>query len=140
MEIKVKRLDIKAKLPSKLRSSDSGWDLYSLAETTLAPNQTAIVSTGLAFGIPRGHEVQVRPRSGVSAKTPLRVILGTVDQAYRGEVGIIVQNTSNTIQSIPAGYKLAQAVLTILPDSSIIEVTDLDDTDRGGLGFGSSGI
>lgn len=106
----------------------------------MAPNQTVVISTGLAFGVPEGHEIQVRPRSGVSSKTPLRVILGTVDQTYRGEIGIIVQNTSDQFQQIPAGYKLAQAVLTVLPESSIIEVTDLDDTDRGSFGFGSSGV
>lgn len=140
MEIKVKRLDLEAKIPTKAHPSDSGWDLYALKTLSLAPSQTIVIPTGLAFGIPVGHEVQIRPRSGVSSKTPLRVILGTVDQSYRGEVGIIVQNTSNQIETIPAGYKLAQAVLTILPNSSMVEVSDLDDTSRGNSGFGSSGV
>lgn len=127
-------------LPTKERKSDSGWDLYALKEITLAPNQTTVVPTGLAFSIPKRYEIQVRPRSGVSTKTPLRVILGTVDQEYRGEVGIMVQNTSDTVFVIPKHFKLAQAVLTELPESSMIEVKELDDTNRGNKGFGSSGV
>lgn len=140
MEIKVKRLDVNAKLPTRERTSDSGWDLYALKEITLAPLETLIVPTGIAFSIPKRHEIQVRPRSGVSTKTPLRVIFGTVDQEYRGEVGIMVQNTADTSINIPQHYKLAQAVLTPIPESTMIEVTDLDDTSRGNNGFGSSGV
>jgi len=140
MEIKVKKLDLNAKIPTKARISDSGWDLYSLKEMTLSPMQTVVVPTGIAFSIPKKHEIQVRPRSGVSTKTSLRVILGTVDQEYRGEVGIMVQNTSDVTVNIPEHFKLAQAVLTPLPESTMIEVNDLDDTSRGSNGFGSSGV
>lgn len=140
MEIKVKRLNQNAKLPTKAHASDSGWDLYAAQEMSILPMQTLVIPTGLAFSIPTGHEIQVRPRSGVSTKTPLKVILGTVDQGYRGEIGIMVQNVSNESQVIPNGYKLAQAVLTILPKSSMVEVNDLDETSRNGSGFGSSGV
>jgi dUTP pyrophosphatase len=140
MEIKVLKLAPGAKLPTKTNPTDSGWDLYSNEEVTFYPFETRIVPTGIAFGIPTGHEIQVRGRSGVSVKTALKVILGTVDQTYTGPVGIITQNVSDKIVTIPPGYKIAQAVLSVLPESSMVEVFELKDTVRGSSGFGSSGV
>jgi dUTP pyrophosphatase len=140
MEIKVLKLEPGARIPTKQNPTDSGWDLYSNAETTFYPFETRVVPTGLAFGVPKGHEIQIRGRSGVSVKTALKVLLGTVDQSYIGHVGIIVQNVSDKIVTIPSGYKLAQAVLSVIPISTISEVTELQDTSRGTSGFGSSGV
>jgi len=140
VEIKVKKLNENAILPSKAHTTDSGWDLYSLETTTLAPNKVTVVKTGLAFQLPRNHELQVRPRSGVSTKTPFQVILGTVDQSYTGECSIMVYNTSNETIALNGGYKLAQAVLAPVVESTICVVTELTETVRGSKGFGSSGV
>jgi dUTP pyrophosphatase len=140
VEIKVKRLHSEIKLPTKSHPSDSGWDLYSSEFVTLEPKQTVVVKTGLFFQLPKGHEMQVRPRSGVSSKTSLRVIFGTIDSSYRGEVGIIVENTSNDPITIPSQFKIAQGVLCPVIESTISEVLTSDDTVRGDKGFGSTGV
>jgi len=138
--IKVKKLSDKATLPTKAHLSDSGWDLYSSENRVLLPGQTSVIKTDIAFGIPSGHEIHIRPRSGVSTKTPLRVIFGTIDKNYTGECGVMVHNTGDTEFAIPAKYKLAQAVLQVLPMSIMEEVDSLEETDRGSKGYGSSGV
>src|SRR5690625_113393 len=87
-----KRLDESAIIPTKAHASDSGFDLYALEDTMIEPGETAVVPTGIAVKLPAGYEAQVRPRSGVTAKTKLRVQLGTIDNDYRGDIGVIVDN------------------------------------------------
>ncbi len=92
-EVKVKRLHPDAVIPVKAHVSDAGLDLVAVEDTIIEPGETALIKTGLAFELPEGYEMQIRPRSGVTLKTKLRVQLGTVDCNYRGEVGVIVDNT-----------------------------------------------
>lgn len=92
MELKVKRLDDDAVIPQYAHEGDSGFDLVAVSDVIVEPGETVKVPTGLAFEIPPGYEMQVRPRSGITAKTKLRVQLGTVDAGYRGEVSVIVDN------------------------------------------------
>jgi dUTP pyrophosphatase len=92
VNVKVKRLHPDAVIPMYAREGDSGFDLVAVEDVIIEPGETALVKTGLAFEIPEGYELQIRPRSGVSLKTKLRVQLGTVDSGYRGEVGVIVDN------------------------------------------------
>lgn len=87
-----KRLNDDAILPTKAHPTDSGFDLYAAADVIIEPGETAIVPTGIAVDLPKGFEAQVRPRSGVTAKTKLRVQLGTIDNSYQGELGVIVDN------------------------------------------------
>jgi dUTP pyrophosphatase len=96
MQIKVKKLHPDAVIPSYAHAGDSGFDLVAVEDVIVTPGQTVKVRTGLAFDIPSGYELQVRPRSGVSAKTKLRVsnTPGTVDASYRGEVMVLVDNIS----------------------------------------------
>lgn len=140
MKVKVKKLSEHAVMPFKAYATDSGFDLFALDQVIISPFQKVAVGTGIAFEIPVGYEIQIRPKSGVSSKTPLNVIVGTVDSGYIGEVSIIVQNVSSERYEIPRGYKLAQAVFQKLPDIELVEATELNSGDRGANGFGSTGV
>jgi dUTP pyrophosphatase len=94
LNVKIKRLNDEAVIPKYAREGDAGFDLVAVEDIIVEPGATVLVSTGLAFEIPPGYEMQIRPRSGVTVKTKLRVQLGTVDSGYRGEVKVIVDNTS----------------------------------------------
>lgn len=172
LEIGFKRLSENAVLPTKANPSDSGLDLYAAEDVIIAPGETAVVKTNLAVQLPPGYEAQVRPRSGITSKTKLRVQLGTIDESYRGDIGIIIDNISteslrtqsppytkymryidNTVVPptigdyhvrdtylIRKGDKIAQLVVQPIPQTVAVEIAELDDTDRGGNGFGSSGV
>lgn len=141
-ELKVKKLHPDAILPSRNNPDDSGLDLYALEDTLVNPQETKIIKTGVSFGIPRGCEIQVRPRSGMSLKTPMRVANtpGTVDRSYTGECCAIMTNTSLDKEFlIKRGDRIAQAVLCPVLILDPVEVDSLGETDRGSNGFGSSG-
>ncbi|GGP16279.1 dUTP diphosphatase [Oceanobacillus neutriphilus] len=90
--MKVKKMHPDAVLPKYAKKGDSGFDLVAVEDVVIEPGETKLVKTGLAFDIPEGFEIQVRPRSGITLKTKLRVQLGTIDSNYRGEIGVIVDN------------------------------------------------
>jgi dUTP pyrophosphatase len=117
-------------------------DLHALSTHKLKPGESAKVSTGLAFIIPEGYEVQIRPRSGLSMKTSLRVsnAPGTVDQDFQGEVCVLIDNISRTDSFIISkGDRIAQAVLCPVELCDVEEVKELGDkTERGTGGFGST--
>ncbi|WP_068622121.1 dUTP diphosphatase [Paenibacillus tuaregi] len=95
MNVQIKRLHPDAVVPRYAKPGDSGFDLVAVEEVVIAPGETKAVPTGLAFQIPDGYELQIRPRSGVTKNTKLRVQLGTVDSGYRGEVAVIVDNIAH---------------------------------------------
>lgn len=108
---------------------------------TLAPGARMLVPTGIAMAIPMGFEVQVRPRSGLALKHGLTLVNspGTIDSDYRGALGIIVLNTSDTPFEITHGMRIAQLVLAPVVQADFREVSSLDETGRGAGGFGSTG-
>lgn len=108
---------------------------------TLAPSERALIPTGLAMAIPQGFEVQVRPRSGLALKHGIALVNspGTIDSDYRGEVGVIVLNTSDEPFEVAHGMRIAQMVLAPVVQAAFEEVERLDDTARGAGGFGSTG-
>ena len=131
-------------LPTYAKVGDAGMDLRSVSKHIIGPGETKIVDTGLRVEIPYGYEIQVRPRSGLSYKTKLRIAnsLGTIDHSYRGSIGVIIENIGNSNEVIEVGDRVAQAVLAIVPRIEwvpVTEVTDLSATDRGEGGFGSTG-
>ncbi len=130
-------------LPAYARQGDAGMDVRAAVDMTIEPQKTAVVPTGLKVAIPEGYEIQVRPRSGLSLKTSLRIpnSPGTIDSGYRNEVGVIVWNASNdTPLEIKAGDRIAQFVLQKVPVINFVPVDDVSSIgeDRGG-GFGSTG-
>ena len=144
-------------LPSYARNGDAGMDVEAAEETVINPGETKIVPTGIKCAIPLGYELQVRPRSGLSAKTNLRVANapGTIDSGYRGEIGIIITNAApkikdsipgmtplyNASYTIPKGMKIAQLVLQEVPTCRWLPVDSVSEIgeDRGG-GFGHTGV
>lgn len=94
LEIGFKRLSDNATLPTKAHASDSGFDLFAAQDVIIAPGETIVVPTDIAVQLSQGYEAQVRPRSGITSKTKLRVQLGTIDESYRGNIGIIVDNVT----------------------------------------------
>ena len=140
--IKWCKLSPDAKTPDFLHKEDAGADICSCENLTVMPGERKIVRTGLKVEVPEGYELQIRPRSGLSAKSPLIIpnSPGTIDSGYRGEVGIIIWNTGNQPYNIRAGDRIAQVVVNKLPEVVHVEVTELSDSERGEKGFGSTGI
>ena len=128
------------KLPSYAKEGDSGMDLRIIENYLIQPGETKTLRTGIKLAIPEGYEVQVRPRSGISANTKLRVLLGTIDSGYRGEIGIICDNIGTTNIWLMKGDRVAQMVIQEVPKVVLKLKYRLDETERGDGGFGSSGV
>ena len=141
MQLKVKRLNPAAILPSYARAGDAGLDLFAVKALSIAPGASALVPTGIAIELPPGTEGQVRPRSGLALKHAITVLNtpGTVDEGYRGEVGVILINHGQTMFAVEAGMKIAQLVVTARIQVEVAEVAALQDSERGAGGFGSTG-
>jgi dUTP pyrophosphatase len=144
MKLKVKKLEDRAVLPKYQTLGAAGFDLHAIDTLSIPAGGTVKVRTGLAFEIPEGYELQVRPRSGLSAKSKIRVANapGTVDHDFTGEVLVILDNIAqNQAESykITQGDRIAQAVLKKVELAEIELVDELKKTERGSSGFGSTG-
>lgn len=145
MKILIKKLHPDAVVPQYATPGASGFDLVALEEICIFPGATKLVKTGLAIDVGPGYELQVRPRSGLSLKTTLRVANspGTVDSDFRGEVCVIMTNTAdaghNTHNIIRKGDRIAQGVVCPVMRADMEVVEYLDETNRGAGGFGSTG-
>lgn len=138
--VKIKKTSELAEIPEYNYHGDSGFDLATIEKVIINPGETVLIPTGLAFELPYGKELQVRPRSGLSAKTSLRITNspGTVDMNFRGEVKVIAQNTGHRVIILEAGDRIAQGVICPVYYANFVEVTELNETSRGESGFGSS--
>jgi dUTP pyrophosphatase len=139
MKLSIKRLSPDAVLPKYQTSGSAGFDLHAVDNYVLMPGETILIGTGLAFEFEQGYELQIRPRSGLSSKSKLRVLLGTIDSDYRGEVKVIIENIGHMVSIIDKGDRVAQAVLAPIVQAEIVEVEELGETERGSGGFGHSG-
>ena len=143
VKVLIKKLNPKAKLPSYKTSGSSGMDLMALIDDnlTIKPNQSVLVPTGLSIAIPDDTEVQIRPRSGLAAKSNISVLNtpGTIDSDYRGELKIILINHGKEDFLINNGDRIAQMILMPVLKIEFEEVEDLPETIRGSGGFGSTG-
>ena len=159
IQIPIEICNPEAKIPTYAHKGDAGMDVYSTIDVTIAPGETKLIPLGFKVAIPEGYELQVRPRSGFSLKTHLRVsnAPGTIDSGYRDEVGIILHNCAPTIQdfgdgraetclygpsyTISKGDRIAQLVLQAVPTALFIKTSDISKIgeDRNG-GFGSTGV
>lgn len=164
----IKRLVEHAIVPTYGRDGDVGFDFYASEDTYIEPGQTVAVPTGIAFQIPQGYEIQIRPRSGLSASHKLRIpnAPGTVDTGYRGEVKVLVENTNyegagydtqvrlidgtshgtfpdhhrKGTYLVRRGDRIVQGVLNEAPRAIFEEVDEVEDSERGDKGFGSTGV
>jgi len=167
LSVKIMRLCPDAVIPRYAHEGDAGLDLVAAADVIIEPGETALIPTGIAVELPPGYELQVRPRSGITLRTKLRVQLGTVDSNYRGEIGVIVDNVAedpfgnvvpylshidgsdyrtdgeiypNETYIIRKGDKIAQGVIAPVAKATFNETDELSDTTRGTGGFGSTGV
>ena len=142
VKLPVKRLDESVELPSYAYQGDAGLDVRSAEDVTLGPLERRLVSTGLAVAIPEGYAGFVQPRSGLALREGLSMANtpGLVDAHYRGELKVCAINLDPERELfISKGERIAQLVIQEVPAVEVVEVADLDATDRGEGGFGSSG-
>ena len=128
-----------ATVPTKAHDSDAGWDLYSSEETIIGKGERQLVKTQICLEIPDDYVGLIWPRSGLAVKQGVDVFAGVVDSGYRGEVGVCLFNSSDKDFHIRKGDRIAQILFQEVTKSNIIEVENLEDSDRGERGFGSSG-
>jgi dUTP pyrophosphatase len=140
-QLRVKRLAETAVLPSYAHPNDAGLDLHAAIDTVIEPGQAASISTAIAVELPPGTEAQVRPRSGLALKHAVTVLNapGTIDEGYRGEVGVVLINHGHAAFRVERGMRIAQLVVQPRLAIDIVEVDVLTDTKRGIGGFGSTG-
>ena len=131
-------------LPEYETSQSAGMDLRADLEETVSldPGRRTLIPTGLYIEIPAGYEAQVRPRSGLALKRGLTVLNapGTIDADYRGELGVILANLSQEVQSVEPGERIAQLLFAPVTRGQLVEVEVLSETERGRGGFGSTGV
>ena len=131
-------------LPKYQTDGSSGLDLaaYTDKQIKILPGKSEIISTGLAVAVPKNFEIQIRPRSGLAAKSQISVLNtpGTIDADYRGELKVILINLSDKVFVVEKGLRIAQMVLCPVVKATLREVTELENTKRGSGGFGSTGI
>lgn len=137
--LKVKKLRESATIPTRAHTSDAGLDLYSAQYTIIGAKSTHTVPIGIAMEVPEGYEIQIRPRSGLSSMGIIACV-GTVDSSYRGEIRVTLVNHNNFEYSIGTGDRIAQAVISKVELWTPVECDSLSESDRGGNGFGSSGL
>lgn len=162
VKVGIIKLHPDAVIPSYATEGSAGFDLTSVEDCILEEGETVLIPTGLAFEIPQGYEIQIRPRSGLSLNTHLRIANspGTIDSDYRGEVMIIAEhngpiehelamnNSTGMIDLgtysdgiyIRKGERVAQAVLAPVYQAEFVIKDELSETERGEDGFGSTGV
>jgi dUTP pyrophosphatase len=144
MKLGIKRLKPDAIIPKKQTPEAAGMDVHAYVEgpTVVRPHSIKLIKTGIALDIPKGYEVQVRSRSGLALKKAVMVLNspGTIDSDYTGEVGVILANFGSEPFVVEKGDRIAQLVVSAVPDVEVVEVDVLEETERGSNGFGSTGV
>ena len=141
MKLRIRRLKPDATIPAYAHPGDAGLDLHACEDIALDPGVACLVSTGVAIELPEETEAQVRPRSGLALKHAVTVLNtpGTIDEGYRGEIGVVLINHGATTFHVTHGMRIAQLVVQKRWTVDVVEVEGLSDTDRGAGGFGSTG-
>lgn len=141
VSVKIKELT-EGCFPVKAHPGDSGYDLYAAKDMDIYSGETKIIPLGFAVEMPKGMELQIRPRSGNSLRGTLMSpnAVGTVDSGYRGEVGFIVNNFGERPVKIKKGMRICQGVFQRVPDVVLLTAKELSPSQRGDKGFGSTGV
>lgn len=142
MDMYIELISPKAKIPTYAHQEDAGMDLYSIERTIIKPGEIKLIHTGIKIQLPKNTEAQIRPRSGLALKNGITVLNtpGTIDEGYRGEIGIILINHGIDKFEVTEGMKIAQMVVKPVIRVSINVVGKLDEAERGEGGFGSTGV
>lgn len=144
MKVNIKKLTDNAVIPTRGSEEAAGYDLYAYIPKqaeTIPAGETRVISTGIALEIPKGYVGLVYARSGLATKRALRPAncVGVIDSDYRGEIGVALHNDGDVAQTIHIQDRIAQIVIAPYLAVDFVEVDNLDDTDRGDGGFGSTG-
>ena len=143
MDVKIKKLNPNAHIPTKGSDKAAGYDLYACIEEAIEiqPQKMAKIGTGIAITPPEGYFGAIFARSGLSTKRGLRPAncVGACDEDYTGEYIVVLYNDSNTIQTVEPGERIAQLIFLPYISVNMIEVNELEETERGDGGFGSTG-
>ena len=138
-QIGIKKLSEDSIVPTRANDTDAGWDLY-VPHDFLLPHETrALVPTDISMAIPTGYVGLIWDRSGVAVKKGIHRFAGVIDSGYRGEVKVCLWNSSEWDVHFRNGERIAQILFQAIPECDLIEVEELDTTERGEGGFGSSG-
>jgi dUTP pyrophosphatase len=140
--VRFRRLSDSARPPTRAHDGDAGYDLHAAEAAALEPGERASVGTGIAVAIPEGHAGLVLPRSGLAARHGISVVNapGLIDAGYRGELRVLLLNTDRERSfEVVAGDRIAQLLVVRVEGPQLEEAPELDETRRGGGGFGSTG-
>jgi len=142
MKLKILKLSELATIPHYAHPNDSGLDLVSIETIEIPAGESKLIPTGVAIELPSGTEAQIRPRSGLALKHQITVLNtpGTIDEGYRGEIGVILMNHGKDPFMVIRGMKIAQMVIANVIRLDIEEIDQLSSSARGNDGFGSTGI
>ena len=146
LEVKILDNGFGLPLPKYETEGAAGLDLFAATKEDtkiiIPPSKAEMIPTGIAISVPSGYEAQIRPRSGLAAKNGITILNspGTIDSDYRGEILVMLINHSNKDFEILRGMRIAQMVISKIEQFNLISVDELDTTDRGNDGFGSTGI
>lgn len=142
MKLLIEKISEKAVLPYYAHKGDAGMDLFSVDRVTILPGEIKLIHTGIKIQLPENTEAQIRPRSGLALKNGITVLNtpGTIDEGYRGEIGIILINHGKEEFLVEENMKIAQMVIKPTLSVEIEEAINLTKTDRGEGGFGSTGV
>ena len=138
--IRIKKLSEDALLPKYAGPREAGMDFHANEEVILQPNERKLISTGIAMAIPNGYVGLLWDRSGLAAKHGLKTMGGVIDSTYRGEIKIILHNLSVQEFKVEKGMRIAQMLIQPVEQRELKEVQELDETERGEDGFGSTGL
>ena len=138
--LKVKKLSSEATLPTRCSTHAAGYDLYAATNTIVKAHSKALIPTDIALAIPTGYYGRIAPRSSLAYKNHIDVGAGVIDEDYRGPVGVVLFNHSDSDFYVSTGIRVAQLIITKIITPDVIEVTELDNTERGEGGFGSTGL
>lgn len=138
--LQIKKLSPDAKWPTRKYTTDAGLDIYAAENEIIKNNETKVIKTDIAINIPPGYEATIRPRSGLTSKTALRVQLGTIDAGYNGPIGVICDcHIQAPYYHVQKGDKIAQLIISPIVTPAVEKVKDFNtESERGNKGFGSS--
>ena len=139
IDLRIKKVSKNAKVPDQPYDGDAGFDLYSTGTVSIEPGKKAAIGTGIALAIPKGFVGLIWDKSGIAIKHGLKTLGGVVDSGYRGEVMVGIINHSDKPYIFEEGDKVAQMLIQEVVLPKIVEVEELDETQRGDKKFGSSG-
>ena len=141
MNIQIKKLSDKAKIPSQASKSAAGYDLYAAEEVLVNTLGRKLVKTNISISIPEGYYGRIAPRSGLAYKNGIDVLAGVIDSDYRGDIGVILLNTDHNLDfEVNVGDRIAQIIIEKCHSVNWETVETLDATVRSEGGFGSSGV